>query len=199
MYGVTFFTTTESCSMSHLFFTGAAFICIPFALAWSQATQELRVVPNVEISRYVGTWYEIARLPNSFQTQCQSDVTATYILNSDGTLDVINNCMKSDGTRSEARGKAKRASDDQPLSKLKVRFAPAFLSWLPFVWGDYWIIILDSNYSYVVIGEPSRKYLWILSRTPSMNEATYESLLVQIRNMGYDLTTLARTQQTQRH
>jgi apolipoprotein D and lipocalin family protein len=173
-----------------------AFLFIPFAFALGQGQNELTVVPHVDLQRYVGMWYEIARLPNSFQTKCQSDVTATYILNSDGTLDVINNCLKSDGTRSEARGKAKRASDDQPLSKLKVRFAPAFLSWLPFVWGDYWILALDKDYSYVVIGEPSRQYLWILSRTPALTDSTIQSLLSQIRSMGYDLSSLLWTKQS---
>jgi apolipoprotein D and lipocalin family protein len=95
----------------------------------------------------------------------------------------------------EVEGRAKRASKDGPNTKLKVRFAPAFLSFLPFVWGDYWIIALAPDYSYAVVGGPSRKYLWILSRTPPMDETTFQDVLDQVKQKGYDLTGLIRTKQ----
>ena len=91
---------------------------------------------------------------------------------------------------------AKRASTDEPNTKLKVRFAPAILSFLPFVWGDYWIIDLSPDYTYAVIGEPDRKYLWILSRTPSMDEATLRVVLDAIKETGYDLAGLIKTVHT---
>ncbi|MCC6397438.1 MAG: lipocalin family protein [Bacteroidetes bacterium] len=153
----------------------------------------LTVVPEVDLNRYMGTWYEIARLPNSFQGKCVSDVTATYALLDDGDIRVVNRCQKDDGQMSEAEGLARLASKEGPNTKLKVRFAPAWLSFLPFVWGDYWIIALAADYSYVAIGEPDREYLWILARTPVMDEAVLNQVLEQVRQKGYDLTNLMRT------
>lgn len=156
----------------------------------------LSVVPSVDLNRYMGTWYEVARLPNSFQKKCAGDVTATYELLDDGGIRVVNRCRKENGEMTEASGRAKRASTDKPNTKLKVLFAPAFLSFLPFVWGDYWIILLADDYSYAVIGEPDREYLWILSRTPTMEDTTFENLCAQIRDKGYDLRELKRTKNT---
>ncbi len=153
----------------------------------------LVVVPSVDLNRYVGTWYEIARLPNSFQSKCAGEVTATYTLLEDGDIQVINRCRSENGEMREAKGRAKLATDDGSNSKLKVRFAPAILSFLPFVWGDYWIILLAPDYSYAVVGEPERRYLWILSRTPSMDEAAFGKILEQVRQNGYDLSGLIRT------
>lgn len=162
----------------------------------SQDKSSLEVVSAVDINRYAGTWYEIARLPNRFQKQCTGDVTATYTLLKDGDIKVVNRCRKENGDIDEAEGRARRASDDEPNTKLKVRFAPAILSFLPFVWGDYWIIDLASDYSYAVVGEPDRKYLWVLSRTPTMDETTLQSVFDRIKRQGYDLVELVRTMQT---
>lgn len=161
--------------------------------AQDESKQQLEVVPEVDLNRYMGTWYEIARLPNSFQNQCVGDVTATYTLMDDGEIMIVNRCRKENGEISEAEGRAKRAGDDEPNTKLKVRFAPAFLSFLPFVWGDYWIINLAPDYSYAVIGEPDRDYLWILSRTPTMDEITLQGILDQTKRHGYNLAGLLRT------
>lgn len=157
----------------------------------------LQVVPSVDIVRYCGMWYEIARLPNRFQKDCVSDVTATYTLLDDGTVRVVNRCRKANGETSEAEGKARRKSEAEPSSKLEVRFAPAFLSIFPFVWGNYWIIDLAPDYSYAVIGEPSREYLWILSRTPALSSEVYGAILERIRGQGYDPSALVMTQQGQ--
>jgi apolipoprotein D and lipocalin family protein len=97
----------------------------------------------------------------------------------------------------EAEGRARRASDDEPNSKLKVRFAPAFLSFLPFVWGDYWIIDLASDYSFAVVGEPNRKYLWVLARTPKLDDVTMQGILGRAKEKGYDLRNLIRTEQSE--
>ncbi len=167
---------------------------IPIALvAQNDGALPLTVVPEIDINRYMGVWYEVARLPNSFQSHCAGDITATYSLMDDGRIKVVNRCRKEDGSMSVAEGVAKRASDDGPMTKLKVRFAPAILSWLPFVWGDYWIIDLSPDYRYAVIGEPARKYFWILSRMPTMGEPTIEGILARAREKGYDLTNLIRT------
>jgi apolipoprotein D and lipocalin family protein len=164
--------------------------------AQEQSTQPLEVVPTVDLNKYAGVWYEIARLPNWFQKRCVGDVTATYTLLDNGRIKVVNRCRKESGEIDEAEGEAKLSGDDAPNTKLKVRFAPSILSFLPFVWGDYWIIALAPDYSYAVIGEPARKYLWVLSRTPDMNESTLNTLLDQIKAKGYDLTGLVRTNQS---
>ncbi len=163
--------------------------------AWANA-QELTVVPDVNLNKYAGLWYEIARIPNRFQQQCIEDVTATYTVLGDGTIKVVNSCRKENGEIDEAEGKVKRAGDDTSNAKLKVRFAPAILSFLPFVWGDYWIIDLASDYSYAVVGEPTRKYLWILSRTPVMDEVKLNIILGSAKAKGYDLNGLIRTKQS---
>jgi apolipoprotein D and lipocalin family protein len=164
--------------------------------AQEKIVKPLTVVPEVDLNRYMGTWYEIARLPNSFQKKCISDVTATYSIMDDGDILVVNRCRKENGEFSEASGRAKLAGKNLPNSKLKVRFAPAFLSFLPFVWGNYWIIALAPDYSYAVIGEPDRKYLWILSRTPSLDEVIFQEIVDQVKQNGYDLTDLVRTKNT---
>ena len=156
----------------------------------------LEVVPSVDLHRYVGTWYEVARLPNKFQNDCAGNVTATYELLESGEIKVINRCQQHDGDSSKAEGLARLASEEGPNSKLKVRFAPAFLSFLPFVWGNYWIIDLSPDYSYAVIGEPDRKYLWVLSRTPRLEENLFQEILGRVRKQGYDLNTLMRTKQS---
>ena len=165
-------------------------------IAQEQQQPPLTVVPDVDLQRYMGTWYEIARLPFSYQKQCVSDVTATYSLLDDGRVKVVNRCRKENGEISEAEGVARRASENEPTTKLKVRFAPAFLSFLPFVWGDYWIIALAPDYSYVAVGEPEREFLWILSRTPRMDEATFNDIVDRVKRNGYDVTGLIRTTQT---
>ena len=163
--------------------------------AQEKSTTPLEVVPSVDLSRYTGTWYEIARMPFKYQSQCVGDVTATYTLLDDGTIKVVNRCRKENGEIDEAVGRAKLGSDAGPNTKLKVRFAPAFLSWLPFVWGNYWIIDLAADYSYAVVGEPDRKYMWVLSRTPVMDETTLQGILDRAKGKGYDLTGLIRTKQ----
>lgn len=166
-----------------------------FLNANADPMQTLNTVPEVDLNRYVGTWYEIARLPNWFQKECTSEVKATYTLQEDGSISVLNSCRGADGKLKQAEGTAKKAIENGPESKLKVRFAPRILSFLPFVWGDYWIISLASDYSYVAVGEPSRKYLWILSRTPKMDDALLQNILDEVRLQGYDLTGLTRTKQ----
>jgi apolipoprotein D and lipocalin family protein len=147
------------------------------------------VVPAVNLDRYAGDWFEVARLPNRFQAQCAGDVRATYVRRADGRIDVINRCRDVDGTVSEATGVA-RVVDPATNARLKVRFAPAALSWLPFVWGDYWIIGLAPDYSWAVVGSPDRKYLWILARTPGLNASSRSAALAVARGNGFDTDRL---------
>ncbi len=177
--------------------------CAVFALgalvkADKNEREPLRVVPSIDPERYAGTWYEVARLPNRFQKKCAGDVAATYTVRSDGGLDVLNRCRKADGQLTSVKGRARVADRRGPNSKLEVRFAPAFLSFLPFVWGDYQIIDLAPDYSYALVGEPGRKYLWVLSRTPRMDEAAYGRALARATEEGFDVSRLIRTEQTGR-
>jgi apolipoprotein D and lipocalin family protein len=153
----------------------------------------LRVVQSVDLARYSGLWYEVARLPNPFQEKCAGDVTAEYTLVKADRIKVVNRCRKKNGQITEAEGVARVADKSGENSRLKVRFAPSFLSFLPFVWGDYQIIELAPDYSYALVGEPTRKYLWILSRTPHIDEATYRRLIDAAALQGFDIGKLVRT------
>ena len=146
---------------------------------------ELEVVPAVDLSRYVGQWYEIARLPNRFQKKCADSVTANYTLRSDGTIQVVNRCRKASSEFTTATGKAKIV-DKKTNARLKVTF------FWPF-YGKYWILDLGPNYEYAVVGEPGREYLWILSRTPQIDEALYQELLAKMQARGFDTTRMFRT------
>jgi apolipoprotein D and lipocalin family protein len=182
-----------------LILAGMTVLAFTFAkrLMAADNSSTLQPVPSIDLNRYAGKWYEIARLPNSFQKSCAGDVSATYTLKEDGKIGVLNECRKADGKMKSAAGVARKADKEGPNSKLEVRFAPAFLSFLPVVWGDYWVIELSPNYEYAVIGEPSRKYLWILSRSPKMDNALYQSLLQKIAAHGYDTSRIVMTRQAE--
>jgi apolipoprotein D and lipocalin family protein len=170
------------------------------ALAFAvQSASPPATVDQVDLARYMGTYYEVARFPNRFQTQCLGDVTATYSLRPDGRVDVVNRCRLADGSMEEARGVARRAGKNTSNARLEVRFAPAFLSFLPQVWGDYWILGLGPDYGYSVVGSPDRQYLWILSRTPTMSEEAYGQALAIAASNGYDTSRLERTPQRVRN
>jgi len=162
----------------------------------AHASSPVQSIPVVDLARYAGKWYEIARYPNSFQRQCAADVTAEYTLEPGGRIRVVNRCRRRDGTVDSVDGVAKRAPG-APDSQLKVRFAPAVFSFIPAVWGDYWIIGLGRDYSYAVVGDPSRKYLWILSRTPRLEGPAYDEALEAVKVNGFDPNRLERTKQQQ--
>ena len=145
------------------------------------------VVQSVDLSRYVGRWYEIARLPNGFQKKCADTVTADYTMRADGKIEVINRCRKASGEYATAKGKAKIV-DKKTNAKLKVTF------FWPF-YGDYWILDVGPNYEYAVVGEPGRKYLWILSRSPRMDEVLYQQLLQKMSAQGFNTEMMIRTSQ----
>ena len=143
-------------------------------------------VPSVDVPRYMGTWHEVAKYPNWFQRKCASSTQATYTLQADGRVQVLNRCKTDKGEWTEALGAARQIGGPNS-PRLKVRFAPEWLSFIPMVWGDYWIIDLDPNYQWVVVSEPKREYLWILSRTPQMPAAIYQDLLGKLHDRGFDL------------
>jgi apolipoprotein D and lipocalin family protein len=142
----------------------------------------LNTVARVDLERYTGRWYEIAKIPHPFQRQCVSDTTAQYARNADGTIAVVNRCRKADGTFDEARAIA-RVTDTTSNAKLEVSFF-SLLGWRP-VWGDYWILALGTDYDYAIVGEGTRRYGWILSRTPTLPDATRAALDQRLRALGY--------------
>jgi apolipoprotein D and lipocalin family protein len=148
----------------------------------------LKTVDRVELGRYAGTWFEIASFPQSFQRGCTA-TTATYTARTDGELDVLNRCRKGglDGEETSARGRA-RIVDRVTNARLEVSFFRPF-------WGDYWIIDLDGDYRFAVVGHPNREYLWILSRTPTMADGTYQEILGRLQAQGYETARLVRTVQ----
>ena len=157
-------------------------------LALPARATEVTSVETLDITRYAGQWHEIARLPMFFQRKCASETTAQYTLRDDDLVGVKNRCRNKDGDIDEVEGVARR-DPDHP-GRLEVRFAPDWLSWLPLTWADYWVIALDPDYQWAVVGEPGREYLWILSRTPDMSKAQFEELKAQATAMGYELDTL---------
>jgi len=153
----------------------------------------LRTIPALDVPRYMGVWFEIAKFPNRFQRQCTGPTSATYSLNADGTVQVINRCQTDSGI-TEAIGAARQIGP-ATSPQLKVRFAPAWLSFLPFVWGNYWVIDLDEGYQLAAVSEPSREYLWILSRTPQVAPDVYARLLDRLSGLGLDISKLEVTRQ----
>jgi apolipoprotein D and lipocalin family protein len=139
----------------------------------------LDVVDYVDLKRYVGTWFEVARYPAWFQKGCVAS-KAEYSLMPDGKIRVINRCLKNslDGKLKQVKGKAE-VVDKTTNAKLKVWF------FWPFK-GNYWIIDLDPDYQWAVVGEPTRKYLWILCRTSTMDQAVYQGILARLPQKGYD-------------
>lgn len=171
--------------MRHLL---AAALLIASVVPATLRAQDVTSVPALDLSRYAGEWHEIARLPMYFQRQCRSEVTAQYTLREDGLVGVRNRCKTEDGEYDTVDGVA-RVDAEHP-GRLEVRFAPDWLSWVPMVWADYWVIALDPGYQWAVVGEPGHDYLWILSRTPQMDRAQFDALKAQAEAMGYDLSEL---------
>lgn len=170
--------------LSSALFTGAA-------TAQTAAPAPLATVPSVDLERYMGRWYEVARFPNRFQKDCSGPATADYALQPGGRVQVTNRCPQADGKTDEAIGEARRVGD-AGSPRLEVRFAPAWLSWLPMVWGNYWVIDLDPAYTLAVVSEPKREFLWVLARQPQVDAATWEALMGRLRAQGFDLTRLQK-------
>jgi apolipoprotein D and lipocalin family protein len=151
-------------------------------------------IAALDVPRYMGTWYEIAKFPNRFQAKCVANTRAQYLAQTDGSLQVLNSCATADGNTIDALGKAIQVGAASS-PKLQVRFAPAWLSWLPQVWGDYWVIDLDADYQLAAVSDAKREYLWVLSRTPQVNAKAYEALLQRLKAQHFDVQKLERTPQ----
>jgi apolipoprotein D and lipocalin family protein len=158
------------------------------------STAPLTAIDTLDVQRYLGTWHEIARYPNWFQRKCVGQVTADYALDSDGSLKVLNRCRQANDEFDEAKGTALQQGGTTS-ARLKVSFAPAWLSFIPFLWGDYWVIEIDADYQLAAVSEPGRDYLWVLSKTPRVDPARYQSLLDRLAAKGFDIRKIELTPQ----
>jgi apolipoprotein D and lipocalin family protein len=161
-----------------------------FGLPVSVAAQRsLPTVQQLDLARYAGLWYEIARLPTRHEKRCAGDITAEYTLDEDGRLKVTNRCRLADGTLEEAQGSA-RVPDPAHPGQLEVSFAPAALRWFPATWADYWVLFVDEGYQVALVGTPDRDNLWLLAREPRMPTADMESLRALALRLGFDTSRL---------
>lgn len=164
------------------------------ALASAAAPSAVQSLPELAVTSYMGRWYQVALYPNRFQRQCQSDTSAEYRRLPDGTVEVANRCRLADGRLDEAIGLARPtgqlAGDRLRPAQLEVSFLPSWLRWLPVGWGRYWVIQLADDGRYAVVSEPSREFLWVLSRTPQLSPADESAIRSKLVEQGFDLQRL---------
>jgi apolipoprotein D and lipocalin family protein len=172
-----------------IWLASAALVAGAVAVAYARRKNyaPLPVAPNIDLKKYMGEWYEIARFPEPFERGCHA-TKAHYTLCPDGSVDILNTCRKGsvDGEMKTASGKAYQP-DPNESAKLEVQF------FWPFK-GDYWILDVDTEYQYALVGEPSRDSLWILSRTPSVELGALQELTAKAQELGFDTDRLMYTQ-----
>lgn len=147
--------------------------------------REAHSVDQLDLQRYLGLWYELGRLPLRYEDDTATDVTAEYSLNDDGTVQVDNRCFDEDGEPTQALGQG--IPDVEHPGRLEVTFLPEGLRWIPFTKADYWVLKVDADYRYALVGTPDHKYLWLLGREPRIDDATRIEYLAEARVQGYDL------------
>lgn len=155
----------------------------------------LPTAPQLDLARYAGHWYEVARLPERHERDCARDVTAEYTLQADGRVLVRNRCIDARGKTKEAEGELRVPDASQP-GQAEVSFAPAFLRWWPGAWADYSVLFVDDDYRCALVGTPERDRLWILSRTPTMEPHDVEALKALALRHGFDTSRLISTPHT---
>lgn len=162
------------------------------------AKQPLVTITSIDLLRYQGVWHQVALYPNRFQKSCATNTRAVYTPQPEGKVQVVNQCRMADGKEMQIVGQARPAKEAALTGtlltppQLQVRFAPDWLSWLPFVWGDYWVIQLAADYRYAVIGEPHREFLWVLARETQINSTDWASIEAKLKEQGYDPARLVR-------
>lgn len=153
----------------------------------------LQTVPNIDLNKYLGKWYEIARIDSWFEKDCVS-VTAEYSLNAN-TINVVNSCRlkTTDGKFKQAQGRATVVPNSNN-SKLKVSFLPKIVRLFDSLFaGDYWILKIDPDYKVVLVGDPSKEYLWVLARSPNLDPKIYAEYVEYAKGLGFDVTKLHKT------
>jgi apolipoprotein D and lipocalin family protein len=171
-----------------------AAICLTAGALTSAAPPPLQALPALEVTGYMGLWYQVAWYPNRFQSQCVSDTRANYSLRADGRIEVVNRCTLLDGRSDEALGIARPVGRiEGPLlqpAQLEVSFLPAILRWLPFGWGNYWVVDLAPDGRYALVSEPTREYLWVLARQPQLAPSDEAAVRETLARLGFDLQRL---------
>ncbi|BAB51309.1 outer membrane lipoprotein [Mesorhizobium japonicum MAFF 303099] len=151
-------------------------------------TAAVTAITSLNLSRYLGKWYELCRLPIKYEDETATDITANYSLNDSVTVRVDNRCFDKHGKPFRAIGEATPVDDAR--SRLKVTFLPKYIRWIPFTSGDYWVLKLDPEYKVSLVGSPDRQYLWLLARSPDLAQDTRERYLAEAKRQGFDLTNL---------
>ena len=176
--------------MRYIIFFLLAFV--PITMATANDANQVETVEQVNLERYTGNWYEIARIPNRFQNKCAGNVTAYYTLRPDGMVKVVNRCLEKSGQTDKADGIAKIV-DTETNAKLKVSFFSIF--GINLFWGNYWVLYLDEGYDRAVVGDPKRKYGWILSRKKELTQAELAPMYEALRKNGYNVEDFVPTKQ----
>ena len=157
---------------------------------YGHSLPEIETVENLNIGKYLGVWHQIALIPNYFQKDCVDDTQAEYEVLSDDSITILNSCLSLDGERLLAAGIGRASGEPLNFARLKVSFAPKWLAWIPFVWGDYWILSIDDEYNSVLIGSPDRRYLWILSRQKFIQKEIFADYLEKAKKNEFDTSLL---------
>ncbi len=156
---------------------------------------DVKPVDKVDLERYLGTWVEIASIPQFFQRKCVRDTRATYSAGEPSLIKVENTCTREDGARERAEGRARRVDSEVP-AKLEVTFLELFGEYRFWISGGYWIIALDSNYEWAVVGHPSRRFGWVLARERRLSPVALAEVIGRIKSQGYDACEFMVTPQT---
>ncbi len=184
-------------NISRSFLAACLIACAAFN-AVAQTIAPLVPVQSIDLARYQGVWHQVALYPNRFQKMCASNTRAVYVLEEGGTVKVTNQCRTAEGKETLVVGQARPAREGAISQgqlappQLQVRFAPEWLSWLPFVWGNYWVIQLADDYRYAVVGEPGREFLWVLARETQLSAADWTAIETRLKEQGYDPLRLVR-------
>lgn len=158
------------------------------------ALQPLQALPTLEVAPYMGTWYQVAWIPNRFQKQCLSDTVAVYRDLGNGNLEVLNRCKLADGKNDSVLGVARPPAGEARIeagqlmpARLEVSFVPAWLRWMGIGWGAYWVVDLAPDGRYAIVSEVSRTYLWVLARQPALTPADDATIKAKLQALGFDL------------
>jgi len=166
-------------------------VALAMLLPWAAQAMAPNAVARADVDRYVGTWYEIARLPNDVEQGCVRDAMSLYERRSEAAIRITYVCRNAAGEEERHQAVA-RIRETRSQAKLELRFAPLALAWWPFVWDDVWLLEIAPEYSYMMAGDPSGQTLWIYSRTPTLDPSVYAMLVAHAAAQGYDTSKLIR-------
>ncbi|MDF2445104.1 MAG: lipocalin family protein [Moraxellaceae bacterium] len=162
----------------------------PDAGAPPPVTSAAAPVPNLDLTRFAGTWYVIATIPDRFHEDCAAEATFTFSLQPDRSLRVQNRCRGADDSIHLDEGVAREKQPGALAGQLEVRYAPDWMTWMPLAWSEFWVIHLAGDYRHALVATPDGEHLWLLSRSPVLGEPDYRELLDQARAQGFDLERL---------